>query len=134
MKIKNLFPLFVILTFTFLYSPDGVSQTLMQGEPSPQMEEAAKQQTEYWEDELSLTAKQMSLMEKKFVEFAIKRERILQSKMREEVKTRHLFQLEELENREMRDILTKPQYDRYIRLKKIRSKQDKKENPAKARQ
>lgn len=98
------------------------------------MEEAAKQQTEYWEDELSLTAKQMSLMEKKFVEFAIKRERILQSKMREEVKTRHLFQLEELENREMRDILTKPQYDRYIRLKKIRSKQDKKENPAKARQ
>lgn len=125
MKIKNLYSLLFVVILALLIPATAVSQTLMQPEPSADLEQAAREATEKWEEELALTAKQMSLMEKKFVEFAIKRDRILQSKRREEVKTRHLLELEELENREMRDILTKPQYDRYIMLKRNRDKREK---------
>lgn len=125
MKIKSLYRLLILASFAIFTSATAISQTMIQPEPTPQMEEAAKEETAFWENELSLTAKQMSLMEKKFVEFAIKRDRILQSKMREEVKTRHLYELEELENREIRDIITKPQYDRYLMLKKELDKEKK---------
>lgn len=125
MKIKNIYRIFLLCSFAFFTSATAISQTMMQPEPTQQMEEAAREETAFWENELSLTAEQMSLLEKKFVEFAIKRDRILQSKMREEVKTRHLYELEELENREVRDIITKPQYERYIMLKKELDKEKK---------
>ncbi|NJW52547.1 hypothetical protein [Salinimicrobium oceani] len=133
MKTRTLFTFITFFSIVLLFSSPAVSQTMMQPEPSQELEKAAKETTQKWENELSLSAKQMSLMEKKFVEFAIKRNRILQSKMREEVKTKHLLELEVLENREMRDILTKPQYDRYIMLKrnweKERSAQQNKQKP-----
>ncbi len=132
MKIRDFYRLFLLCSLAFLTSATAVSQTMMQPEPTQQMEETARQQTAIWENELSLTGKQMVLVEKKFVEFAIKRDRILQSKMREEVKTRHLLALEELENREMRDILTKPQYDRYLRLKKRMDKKEKRKTNRRA--
>lgn len=127
MKTKDLYRLFLSCSFALLFSATAVGQTILQPEASQRMEEAAHQETAIWEDELSLTGKQQLLMEKKFVEFAIKRERILQSKMREAAKSRELLKLEKLENRDMRDILTQPQYDRYIMLKKKKGKQKKSE-------
>lgn len=124
--------LFILCSLALLTSATAVSQTITQPEPSRELEAAAREATEKWEEELSLTAKQMSLVEDKFIEFAIKRNRILQSKMREEVKTRQLIELKRLENRDMRDILTKPQYDRYIRLQKRQAKQKKTKTYGKA--
>ncbi|GHA49824.1 hypothetical protein GCM10007103_33280 [Salinimicrobium marinum] len=95
----------------------GYSQTMTQNEPSPELEEVAKEKTDMWIEELSLSGKQAALMEKKIVEFALKREKIIQSKMREEAKTERLKALQELEYKDMRDILTQPQFDRYIALK-----------------
>jgi hypothetical protein len=118
MKIRNLFKIFILCSLAILTSATAVSQTPTQPEPSRELEAAAREATEMWEEELSLSAKQMSLMEDKFIEFAIKRNRILQSKRREEVKTRHLIELKELENRDMRDILTKPQYDQVHKIAK----------------
>lgn len=112
-----------LLTTTF-----AAAQTMTQPEPSKELEQAAREQTERWEDELSLTAKQMSLMEEKFIEFAIKKDRVLQSKMREEAKVERLRSLQESENRDMRNILTKPQYDRYLMLQKQKIKQQTSEN------
>lgn len=128
METKNLYRLFIFCSFAFLFSATAVSQTITQPEPSAELEQAAREVTEMWEEELSLTAKQMSLMEDKLIEFNFKKNKILQSKMREEAKTQELLKLEELENRDMRDILTKPQYDRYIFLKKRITKQQKPEN------
>ncbi|WP_029038705.1 hypothetical protein [Salinimicrobium xinjiangense] len=126
MKIRNVYKHLVIFGFAILTSATALSQNPIQPEPSRELEKTARETTEMWEEELSLTAKQMSLMEDKFIEFAIKRNRILQSKMREEVKTRKLIELKVLENKDMRDILTKPQYDRYLRLQKRQAKQEKK--------
>ena len=62
--------------------------------------------------ELELT--ETALMEDKLVEYALKKQRILNSKMREEAKTQRLLELEYAENKSMQDILTQPQYERYL--------------------
>lgn len=116
MKTRNIYRLLLLFSLAIFTSVTAVSQTMTQPEPSEELEEAAREMTERWEEELSLSAKQMSLMEDKFIEFAMKRDRVLQSKMREDLKTQHLIELKELENQDMRDILTKPQFDRYLQL------------------
>lgn len=106
----------MVLGFLLLTTTMTFSQTLMQKEADKELREAAVEKAGMWKDELGLTSKQTDLMQKKIVEFAIKKNRLLQSKMREEEKTKRLVRLQELENKDMRDILTKPQYDRYIML------------------
>jgi hypothetical protein len=104
------------LTFTVLFSSLGSAQDITQNEPHPQMEKEAKDRVEKWDDELSLTAKQALLLQKKFVEFAIKRESAMNVNAPEEEKLNRLKDLKILETREIRDILTLPQFNRYIRL------------------
>ena len=116
--------LLFLFTIAFLTSAPGFSQSIMQGNPNREMRDAAEQKAALWQDELALTSKQTDLMERKFIEFGMKKQRLLQSKMREEEKTKRLLRLQVLENKDMRDILTQPQYDLYIRLqqKKVKSK------------
>lgn len=116
MKLRNIKAVLFVFTMALFTSTTAMSQSILQQEASPELEEMAREKAEIWENELSLTSKQTDLMERKIVEFAIKKERILQSKMREEAKTERLLRLQSLENKDMRDILTKPQYDRYIML------------------
>lgn len=89
---------------------------MTQNEATRQMEIAAKNEVQKWEEELSLRSKQMVLMEKKLVEFAIKRKKVLSANITKEEKLETLKDLKILETREIRDILTKPQYDRYLLL------------------
>lgn len=116
MKLRNIKILLFVFTIALFTSTTATSQSLLQQDPNPELEEMARERAEMWENELSLTSKQTDLMERKFVEFAIKRNRLLQSKMREEAKTERLLRLQTLENKDMRDILTKPQYERYLLL------------------
>lgn len=122
MKIYKNSAFLLLLAIFFTASTPGVAQNILQRTPSKEIKEAARQKTELWENELVLSAKQMSLMERKLIEFALKQQRILQSKMREEVKTRKLIELEVLEKRAMRDIFTKPQFDRYLYVLEQQSK------------
>lgn len=110
---KKIILLFTIALFT---SAMAFSQGIAQGNPDRETRKAAEQKAAMWKDELALTSKQTDLMERKFIEFGMKKQRLLQSKMREEEKTRRLKRLQVLENKDMRDILTQPQYDRYITM------------------
>lgn len=114
-SIKNLR---IILSFTFfiIFTTLGSAQDLTQNSADRQMEVAAKNRVEKWENELSLRAKQALLMEKKFVEFDIKREKLMNENISEEERLDRLKNLKILETREIRDILTKPQFDRYLLL------------------
>lgn len=125
MKINRKYQIIIVFTVAFLTTAVAVSQNIMQKDADKQLKEAAREAVEVWENELSLTAKQADLMERKIIEFAMKKNRLIQSKMREEAKTERLRRLQELEYADMRDILTKPQFDRYIKLSKARIKDQK---------
>lgn len=116
MKFRQTQRILIVLAVTLFTSTTAISQSILQQNPSPEIEEMAQKKSEMWKDELSLTTKQTDLIEKKLIEFAIKKDRLLQSKMREEAKTERLLRLQALENKDMRDILTGPQYERYIML------------------
>ncbi|WP_209310120.1 hypothetical protein, partial [Salinimicrobium oceani] len=114
--IRKTYKLILLISIAFLTSAITYSQTRTQPEASQELEEAAKEQVEYWENELSLTAKQSLLMEDKIIEFVFKKDKVVQSDLAKEETSRRLVELQELENKDMRDILTKPQFDRYIML------------------
>lgn len=120
MKISRNYQILVVFTLAFLTTAVAVSQTMTQNDPDRDLKEAAREAVEDWDNELGLTAKQARLMEKKIVEFAIKKNKLIQSKMREEAKTERLRRLQELEYMDMRDILTKPQFERYMELSRER--------------
>lgn len=119
---KSIFNLFWTVIF-FNFSPPAFGQAMLQPEPTRTLEKQASEMASMWEDELSLTAKQYDLMRRKIIEFALKKEKVVQSSLSEKRKSKKLVRLQILENRDMRDILTKPQYDRYIYLLLQREKE-----------
>ncbi|MGI0105841.1 hypothetical protein [Salinimicrobium sp. WS361] len=114
MKHIKILRLVLSLSFIVVFSSIATAQDLTQNSNNPQMEMAAKERVQKWERELSLRAKQALLMEKKFVEFDIKREKLWKDNISEEERLDRLKNLKILETREIRDILTKPQFDRYL--------------------
>ena len=120
MKISRKYQIIAVFTISFLATAAVVAQNITKQDPDRQLKEAAREAARFWENELSLTEKQADLMEKKILEFAVKKNRLIQSKMREEAKTKRLRQLQELEYQDMRDILTVPQFERYIVISKER--------------
>lgn len=126
MKISRKYQMVILFTVAFFTTAIAVSQNMMQQDPDKELKEAAKEAVKYWEDELGLSAKQARLMEKKIIEFAIKKNQLIQSKMREEAKTERLKRLQELEYKDMRDILTGPQHERYLKLSKERIRNQRK--------
>lgn len=96
----------------------GYAQHMLQGEPSLEIREMAQETSAMWTKKLGLTEKQEILMKTEFIAYAMKKEVLLQSKMQEEAKVKRLLALQQEENGAMRNILTKPQYDRYVVLQK----------------
>lgn len=113
-SIKNLG---LVLLLTIFTGTAGFSQNIFQGEPSEEVKEIAGETILIWNRELSLTAKQASLMEDKVIEYEMKREELFNSKMNEEDKKERFLILQELEERDMQNILTQPQFDKYMSLK-----------------
>lgn len=128
MKSLKIYQLILIVAFAIFTTATGYAQTMTQGEPSTEIREMASEEAEMWTDQLALTAKQEDLVEKKIIEFVMKREELLQSKMQEEAKTERLKMLQISEHRDMRDILTKPQYERYIAIQRERAGTEEDEN------
>lgn len=108
---KKIFFLLITAVFTLT---SANAQNMLQGRVDKDIKEAASATVAMWTSKLALSAKQRKLMEDKIVEFTIKKNQLLQSKMPQEIKERKLKELQILENRDMRDILTGPQYDLYL--------------------
>lgn len=108
---KKIFFLLITAVFTLT---SANAQNMLQGRVDKDIKEAARATVAMWTSKLALSAKQRKLMEDKIVEFTIKKNQLLQSKMPQEIKERKLKELQILENRDMRDILTGPQYDLYL--------------------
>ena len=107
----------ILMLFILIMSfQSGNAQNILQGDANRDLEQKAQELADRWAEELSMTAKQTALMEDKLVEYALKKNTIIQSKINEEAKTRQLLLLQEAENKAMRDILTKPQHERYLFL------------------
>lgn len=121
MKSDKIYRAVLVLALAIFTTTIGYAQTMTQGEPTEEIRAQADEQTEMWKDELALTSKQEDLMEKKIIEFAMKRAELLHSKMEEEAKTERLKMLQISEHRDMRDILTKPQFERYLAIQRQRA-------------
>lgn len=120
MRILNKYVNLLIFTLFFFTAAIGYSQNKLQPEPNEELEKTAEETTEVWIKELGLTAKQARLMEKKIIEFAMQRYELVNSKMPEEEKTEKLKELQKLKSRDIRDILTKPQHERYLLIQRER--------------
>lgn len=120
--------LLVSLVFALLFNFPVFAQDMTQNSATKEMEVAAKNEVQKWEEELSLRSKQMVLMEKKLVEFAIKRQKLMNRNISQDEKLESLKNLKILETREIRDILTKPQFDRYLRILEQEARNPKDDN------
>lgn len=109
----NLTGILLVISFTI---STGQAQNTLQGEPSMEIKEMASEAASMWIKELALTEKQAILMEKELITYAMKKEALLQSKMQEEAKAKRLLILQKDENIAMREVLTNPQYERYLIL------------------
>ena len=117
MQLWNKIFLISVLALICFSTSTGYAQHIPQGEPSLEIREMARETSATWTRELGLTEKQEILMEKELIAYAMKKEELLQSKMQEEAKAIRLLALQQEENGAMRNILTKPQYERYVVLK-----------------
>lgn len=122
-------PAFVFIIALFA-SFTAFSQDLTPQEPGQDLREIAKEATARWNMELSLTTKQARLMEKKILEFETKKVELMNSKMNEDAKKARLTALQTQESNEFRNILTKPQFEKYLAVQseKLRPAEDKQDN------
>jgi len=105
--------LFFIL---LIYTGELAGQNYIQDETSQKIEEMAKDQTNMWRKELALTAEQANLLERKIIEYSWKRTELRNSKMNEEAKKERFSKLKILEKKDICEILTRSQYEKYVNL------------------
>ena len=118
MKNLNDTGLLSLLIILFCATGNIFGQNMIQEEPSEKVREIAKERTNMWVKELAMSAKQADLMEKKIIEYTMKRTDLMNSKMNEDAKMKRLVALQIEEEKDMGDILTRPQYTKYKRLNK----------------
>ena len=94
----------------------GFAQDPIMQDNSEVLENVAVSVTERYNEKLALDAKQYILFQKKVEEFLIREEKIHNTLTGEE-KLNALYKLRKAESLEMRNILTKHQFDLYKRLK-----------------
>lgn len=117
-----------IFFLLFFCTGNIVSQNILQDEPSQKVREMAKERTNFWIKELVLSSKQADLMDRKIIEYTMKRTDLINSKMNEEAKKKRFVALQIEEEKDMADILTGPQHKKYIRI--IRKGINVKNNPS----
>lgn len=105
-----------ITTIILIFTIAGFAQDPMMQDNSEALEDVAVSVTERYNDKLALDAKQYILFQKKVEEFLIREEKIHKSLNGEE-KLNALYKLRKAESLEIRNILTKHQFDLYKRLK-----------------
>lgn len=111
----------LILVVSLIVSTIGYSQIYDPNEPTEQQEEQAKEVVAKLDSELGLTAKQEVLVLKSYADFIVKENLMITSDRNLEDKNRLLKALYIEQAKELNDVLTKPQRERF---KKIRGKYD----------
>ena len=124
----------ILFSIAFLVTGVAVSQNRLQPEPDKYLEQAAREIANEWTRELAMSTKQNDLMRRKIIEFELKKQKVLQTNMSEEERTKALVRLQVLEDADMRDILTKPQYERYVYLRRANRDSKKSEQRANRKQ
>lgn len=100
------------------------SQNSEQQAPDKVVKEAAVEKALFLKVQLGLTSQQTALLQEKILDIAIRKNRLQQSKMREEAKVERLENLQKLENEAIQEILTEPQYKNYLLLLQNKRKRD----------
>jgi len=118
---KNLIFILSIAIFT-LGSFQANAQDLMQGIPGESTNEIVDNQLKFLTQELVLSGKQQKLTQLKLTEFEMREKDIIQSDWVLSKKTEQITALNINKIREMRDILTGPQHDKYVQLIKNKRK------------
>lgn len=112
-----------IIFILLLLSNTATAQNWTQPNPGTELEQRAQAVTENLSEQLVLSPKQETLMKKVLIEFAMKKNRAIQSDLSKEEKDRIVLELQEKQFSDMRDVLTKPQYDKYLQLSEEANKQ-----------
>ena len=108
---KNLIVLLILLTTGSLFAQDPILQR-----DAPDLEKQAFDITEKYNRELALDGKQVTLFEKQVEEFLIEAEEVKNNYTGKEMLDQ-LFILQNQETAAMRNILTNPQYELYLKIK-----------------
>ncbi len=108
---KKLFLLLFVFTTLSAFSQDPFLQ-----KSSPQAKEEAIKITNLYIPELALTGKQQLLFQQKVEEFLIRRYKI-EAAFEGKEKLNLLYQLQQEETDEMKDIITRPQMNVYKKVK-----------------
>ncbi|MAP54963.1 hypothetical protein [Altibacter sp.] len=106
----------ILLVVTLLFSVSAFSQDPFLQKDSDQLEAEADKITEAYNAQLALSSKQELLFKNKVEEFLIRRQKI-EMQYNGKEKLDQLVILQQNETAEMGDILTRPQLDRYKKLK-----------------
>lgn len=106
-----------LITICFIsISIIGFSQDPVMQKNNESLETIATSITDKYDDKLALDAKQFMLFQKKVEEFLIREENI-HANYKGEEKLDRLYKLRKAESLEIRNILTKPQFTLYKRMK-----------------
>lgn len=106
-----------LITICFIsLSIIGFSQDPVMQKNNESLETIATSITDKYDDKLALDAKQFMLFQKKVEEFLIREENI-HANYKGEEKLDRLYKLRKAESLEIRNILTKPQFTLYKRMK-----------------
>lgn len=104
----------ILLSLLFTYQLSGQDPLLQETDSA--LEGVATKITQEYDNHLALDVKQYMLFEKKVEEFLI-REKIIHQNFKGKDKLDMLYKLRKAETLEMRNILTRPQFDLYKRIK-----------------
>ena len=92
------------------------AQSITQERPSQELEAKVKAQTAELAQELGMRNKQILEFERLSIQYALLTDEVLQSNRTAKAKTKRINRLERKRVRSTRNILTKPQYDLYVRM------------------
>jgi len=120
----------VFILFLSVFSLGSIhlnAQDLTQGRPTSEINDKVGDELEYLTKKLALTGKQQKLTKLKLTEFAMKEKQLINSKMTSDEKQKQILALRDNKIKEMRDILSGPQHDKYVKLIKEKRKTNKAE-------
>ncbi|MDR6300710.1 hypothetical protein [Mesonia maritima] len=121
----------LLFTVTLLSFQFGAAQDLLQGNPSNTAEENAKEYTQYLKKELNLSGKQEVLVANTLKEHYMQLHTLQEQKKAKDMSNKSFSSryevLKENNMNRMHNILTEPQYNKYIAVTERQMKKAKKE-------
>ena len=116
MKLNRKSQIIIFSSIDALTSSIVVSRNLIQPNSERFLKQVSAETAEKWEKELSLSTGQKERMQRKITAYATKKNKVILSGKSKTIKTELLQRLQQLENKEIEQILTGAQYNQYLHL------------------